>query len=95
MADAITYTVTPIHGEPLRFHVSSASSRREHLVDLEERGFTGRCTCDNYEMRLWPSARKGLIEPKLARCKHIRAAREHLLDKLLEGIAGAANGKKR
>lgn len=64
--------VTPIAGEPYRYHV--ASSRRgepEYLVDLEARFPATRCTCMSYECKKWPEFRKTLTADY---CPHSRQA---------------------
>ena len=74
--------VHPIPGEPLRFWVDSfTDTRTRYLVDLEELGFHGWCSCQNFEKKRFPRLKQDLREGRalaLRRCKHIqRAQRFH------------------
>lgn len=73
-------TVTPIEGEPFRFHVSSRSGAPDHLVDLAEYGFSGACACPHFQFRHAPLLREGAAPHPALRCAHIRAARDAFFD---------------
>mgnify|MGYP001615675967 CR=1 FL=1 len=66
-------TVTPIEGEPFRFHVQSDSEDIHYLVDLEEHDGNGWCGCAQFQFRCTPALASG----HKSRCKHILAAMEH------------------
>jgi len=73
--------VGPIPGEPMRFHVQSRSrSSIKHLVDLEELGFHGNCSCENFNFEHLPKLRQEQREGKpikYRRCFHIKRAWEY------------------
>ena len=73
-------TLTPIPNELLRFRV--AGDHGTYLVDLAEHDFTGQCDCKNWQCVKWPLIKHG-IRGEEGRCRHIRFAREWLLDDLL------------
>lgn len=82
-AESIPIIVTPIAGEPLRFHVNSRTVvDLRYLVDLEEYGFNGFCGCADFDFRKRPLAQGG----SKARCWHIRQAREFFVDEMLKRI---------
>lgn len=58
-----------------------------YLVDVMAYHKTGRCVCPHFTMRLEPMARLVTEEMDCLRCKHIRAARNKLLNALLDEIA--------
>lgn len=69
---------------PLRFHVVSDSQREiEHLVDLAENGTFGKCSCQHFEFRLQPALDQGITPDASERCKHLKAARDHLCDQVI------------
>lgn len=75
----LPYGVEHIPGEPLRFLVQSRTRRNmKHLVDLEECGFNGACSCENFQMRLLPRLRaeRSAAHRRHHRCEHIRRAME-------------------
>lgn len=72
--------VTPIHGEPYRFHVTSSREGHEpYLVDVSEHNGIGQCGCYNWQYRLAPKIAAG----ERLFCKHVEAAREYLLDRII------------
>jgi hypothetical protein len=61
-----------------------------HVVDLGEFDGFGECSCEDYQYRILPVLRRrqmGIAEEMPKRCKHISAAREHLLDRFIDRIA--------
>jgi hypothetical protein len=63
--------VTPIPGEPYRFHVASSNATEEdYLIDLEARFPMARCTCRHYECSAWPHFKQTLYADH---CKHVTA----------------------
>lgn len=91
--------VKPIVGEPMRFMVRSWSdSKQWYLVDLEEAGGHGRCSCHNFEMRCWPRWKQDRSEgkPKVARrCKHIIRAMIWQAERVNRQIAIETNKRTR
>jgi hypothetical protein len=68
----------------LRFFVASDSRPDErHLVDLGENFPLGKCMCEQFSFRVQPIIDKGQTVAVSMRCKHIEAAREYLLAKLI------------
>jgi hypothetical protein len=83
-----TTKVEAIPGEVGRFRAESWSHpQRPHLVDLLDRTPIGSCSCLDYTTRRWPAYKLSLIVSNDHRCKHIRAAREHFLNLILEDMA--------
>lgn len=81
------------HDGPLRWIVPSSSKPGEvHLVELDAYEGNGRCSCPDFTCRHEPVLRE---TPKLGgvdktRCKHIRKARNKLLDDLIKRLSTAA-----
>lgn len=76
-----TVRLTWIEGEFGRFRAESWSRPGEHhMVDVCARHPLGRCTCEAYSCRHWPEFKKTL---KPVRCRHLIAAREALLNRIL------------
>jgi hypothetical protein len=73
--------IEPVPGEPFRVHVQS-ESRPEitFLVDLQANALNGWCSCEDFQARCGERGTK-------TRCKHIRAARDWLLDQFLTELA--------
>ena len=65
-------------------HESDSRPGEHHLVDLKELNGNGECSCEHFMYRLKPELERG--ERQVARCTHIRAVREHLLDFVLETL---------
>ncbi len=80
--------ITP-YDHPLRFHVDSEAkgATDKHLVDLAENEFFGKCSCQHFEFRIQPliDAKERLMP--VDRCKHLKAVREYLLDRVIESLA--------
>lgn len=70
-------TVDQIAGEPLRFHVTSPGST-PYLVDLAELDGNGFCGCTDFQCRRKPIFDIEQMAGPASRCKHIRAARDHV-----------------
>lgn len=87
----ITSGVEPIAGEPLRFHVQSASRPDiKHLVDLQECGFNSACGCEVFQMKHLPMLRYDRREkrpPLKRRCKHIKLALEYFAEVMVRATA--------
>jgi hypothetical protein len=85
----------------LRYTVSSQTVHElEYLVDLGAYWLNGQCSCMDFTCRHEPILTRGgpRVEPSDAtRCKHIRVARECVLDYLLRELSrneAKAAGKK-
>ena len=75
------------HDHVLRYRFESETRADvAHVVDLGEFGGFGECSCEDFIYRLRPLLVKGQREG-LRRCKHLEAAREALLDQVIERIA--------
>lgn len=83
-----------IHDYPTRMVVHSETTQEDsYLVDLtafprgfSEEGvqvFNGSCTCDHFRYNCKPKMHMPMYDKALFRCKHIRWARENVLDYLL------------
>lgn len=58
-----------------------------YLVDLKEHGGNGRCGCEHFQFRLAPQMPSdGSAPPHPMRCKHIRRAREFVLNAILDTV---------
>jgi len=91
--------VTPIRGELKRFFVDSERpGQHPYLVDLDSYDGNGECACDNFRIRLVSKVQTEARKPKNQRwpmrCKHIKWAREYLLDKLLAALRSPAHTAK-
>lgn len=74
------------HDAPARYLVMSEhpkSGDDHYLVDLLAFEKSGRCTCPDWEHRIGPMLREGMI-PDKRYCKHIIAAREAFCDDVLD-----------
>src|SRR3954469_5681932 len=83
--------VTPVRGEATRFFVDSErAGKHPYLVDLQSFDGNGECACDNFRIRLESRARQEARKPKNQRwpmrCKHIKWAREYILDLFLDAL---------
>lgn len=66
---------------------SSRPGVKPWLVDLEENNAVGQCNCERFYYNIQPRINEG---KHVTACKHIRAAREHLLDRIIrEATANA------
>jgi hypothetical protein len=83
--------VRPIAREPLRFWVVSRSRGKvEHLVDLEENGFNGKCSCELYQFKIAPRLREERTSRETSmrlRCWHIRRAMFYLAELTMRTMA--------
>lgn len=69
---------------PWQWHVASESEPDQpHLVDITGYQGNGECSCRHFRFRLAPELRMGRTPSPATRCKHIRAAREALLNTLV------------
>ncbi len=78
----------------LRWFVPSHSRNIDHLVDLENYGGNGSCTCEHFTFTLERILQKGAKPGDEWRCKHIIQARAALAD-LLIAEKLKKRGKKR
>ena len=75
--------VHPIAGEPMRFHVQSKSRRDvRHLVDLAEDNGDGQCGCEQFQMRIAPKRKQGVINY----CDHIVSAYRYFGKQMVKEI---------
>lgn len=68
-------TVHPIQGRPLCYLVDSRSTGGQHLVNLDDCGGNGSCTCGDWSCRCVANMKKPhdlLTDATL--CHHLRAA---------------------
>ena len=80
--------VEPIAGDRSRCFVHSRTEAGvKHLVDLEEFGGNGQCSCANFRFRCQPHLERGAPRSQRLQCWHIRQAKvafyEYWLDLLL------------
>lgn len=91
------------HDHILRYRFDSeARPDIAHVVDLGAFGGFGECSCEDFVFRIRPelcSNRHGNTpsydvtdESKLRRCKHLIAAREHLLNQVIARVCDGENG---
>jgi len=67
--------LTPIAGEPNRFHVESDSPTAEpYLVDLESYGGNGECSCIDFQVHQNKVAEITQSGSHFFRCKHLETA---------------------
>ena len=67
------------------FSVPSESKRGEsYMVDLAANDLLGSCNCKDFRTRRWVRIRDG--EKCASGCKHIKAARDHLLKCVITGV---------
>lgn len=77
-------TIHP-HDHVLRYRFES-DTRPDiaHVVDLGANDGFGECSCEDFVYRIQPAIRAKL--PNTQRCKHLVAAREHLLNQVIARI---------
>lgn len=69
---------------PFRWRVESESRpSAPHLVDLLGYDGNGECSCPHFVFTLARELKMGRVPSPATRCKHIRAAREALLNALI------------
>jgi hypothetical protein len=71
----------------MRFWIRSRTSPDPHLVDLQEYNLNGFCSCQDFEFRRQPKLPADADNPDATRCRHIRAVREWLLNRVLFDVA--------
>lgn len=75
-------TVEPVHGEMLRFHVTSQRARVDpYLVDLLELNGNGKCGCPDFSVRREKALREETGEQ--TRCKHILACMQWVAETVI------------
>lgn len=75
------------YDHPLRFHVTSETEPgAKHLVDLAENKTFGKCSCQHFEFRIQPLIDAGQSLMPIERCKHLKAVREDLVDRVIAGL---------
>ena len=80
--------VTPVLGEPLRFHVQSESNTRKfYLVELDANRNAGQCNCAQWLMRIGPLITDDYQNKIKRRCKHLQAAFIFFAESILERIS--------
>lgn len=68
--------VEGIPNEPFRFYVQSRTARQQYLVDLEEFGWNGACSCQRFTFKCLPLLKMGAHPAGHLRCWHIERARD-------------------
>jgi len=70
---------------PFEWHVESIGKPKfPHLVVLTDYDGNGACDCENFIFSKLPELRLGRRPQPATRCKHIRAAREALLNRVIK-----------
>jgi hypothetical protein len=73
-----------VFNPPLEWHVESQSHPQlPHLVNLGGYDGNGECDCENFTFKKLPEVKAGRRPQPATRCKHIRAAREALLNRAI------------
>lgn len=70
----------------LRYMVPSGRGGEDYLCELDSYGGNGRCTCRHFTCRCEPLLRGGSPPSDATRCKHLKAARAHLLDQIISAL---------
>ena len=70
----------------LRYMVPSSKGDSVYLVDLGAYGGNGMCDCPDFQCRHSPILKTGAKPNDKLRCKHIRAARTHLTDRIIKRL---------
>ena len=85
------------YDSPLRLFVASNSrAKLEHLVELDAFDGIGQCKCEDFLYRCEPELKQGLRNlPELRRCRHIKEARDFVLDKIIATIAQQQKEKEK
>lgn len=81
--------VTPIEGEPGRFHVPSSRPKQvPYLVDLSENQGNGECTCPDFLARRGPAIKEGKpLFTRATSCLHLIHARNYFCIRVLKAFA--------
>lgn len=76
------------HDHVLRYRFESeARPDIAHIVDLGEFNGFGECSCEDFQYRVLPVLVRQSTGETPKRCKHLLAAREDLLNKLISRIS--------
>lgn len=71
---------------PLRFLVPSSTRPEPWLVELDANDKFGKCACEHHMFRCQPAFDTGDVVETKHRCPHIRAARDFLLDQVIDKL---------
>lgn len=83
------------YNPPLQWLVESESHPTQpHLVDLGAYAGNGECSCKDFSTRRAPELKAGRRPSPLTRCKHIKAARERLLNRVILTVTQQQEPKK-
>lgn len=80
-----TFDIQPFDGL-FRYQVKNSFSGETYLVDLLEYFGSGRCSCQDFNIRCAPGLERRFGPGEPCRCKHIRAARCYLGIELVERL---------
>jgi len=83
-------TITPIPGEPGRYHVQATSLSGQYIVDLADWDFLGSCNCHDHAIRIAPFLSRGET-PERTECKHLKAVKDQYLSECLKCPATRKN----
>lgn len=72
-----------------RYFVASQSKAGAYMVDLLAYNGHGQCACPQWAYRIGPAREKG-EPPDVRWCKHIAAAREVMLDDVIQRMLAAS-----
>jgi len=72
-----------------RYLVASQSQAGKYMVDLLAYNGHGQCACSHWVFRIGPAREKGEV-PSVRWCKHISAAREVMLDDVIQRMLAQA-----
>lgn len=81
------WNVSPVGKSNVEFSVESESNPEEtYAVDLTHWNFNGSCDCPHFLFQCKPVLQIKNINVSYLQCKHIIAARNYLLEKILPEI---------
>jgi hypothetical protein len=72
-----------------RYLVASQSQAGKYMVDLLAYNGHGQCACPQWGYRIGPAREKGEV-PSVRWCKHISAARDVMLDDVIQRMLAQA-----
>ena len=72
-----------------RYLVASQSQAGKYMVDLLAYNGHGQCACPQWAYRIGPAREKGEV-PSVRWCKHIAAARDVMLDDVIQRMLAQA-----
>ena len=76
------------HDNVLRYRFTSEERRDiSHVVDLGDFAGFGECSCEDFQYRILPLLVRGETPPN--RCKHLIAAREHLVNQVISRVSAS------